>query len=859
MKFIFLSARQYDADFRKCLIEALWNAGHEAWHVKIGRCNELTSVEGRNEFCGIAGLIGMIRRLRIIGSEGKVVYVDSTGAATPVRSILLRFALQSGTWCFDIFDNLLYNYHGLRLLKTRMSIELLARYSSILLALSRETLRLFPGAKHLDNAADIQRSARENRNFRDLLILSSIDQRFDFEFVREIARLSPERRIIIHGGVDENCEITGRRLTELCTRQANILHTGRYGFDEVAAIIEPYVIGLTPYAATSRLTEFINPDKFYIFLQGGLEVVSTDIPQARRMSELIHVVNSPAEALEVVKRIEQDRAFRKNTGLGPDYNWSTRARDLVDIVVAADREKERINDRELELPNPAETANELVSLKTQALHGGVARLFGQAANFVLRLGFMMVLARLLSPQDFGLVAMVTVVTGIYELFSSAGLSSATIQKATVTNAQISTLFWVNMLVGILLSLLCLVTAPVLAEFFHEPRVFGITMVMSLGFLSNAAGVQHTALLSRQMRYVILTIIEITSLLISVAIGIGMALADFGYWALVGSSLAYTTCITIGVWLVTGWVPGMPRRDQHIRSMLGFGGIVTLNSLIVYCGYNLEKALLGRFWGANSLGIYGRGYQIINLPTSNINAAVGGVCYSALSRLQHDPVRYKRYFLKSYSLITSLTIPITIFSALFADDIVLIVLGPKWGEATAVFRLLAPTVLVFGLINPMGWFLFSLGLQLRSLILASIIAPLVLIACIIGLPYGPTGVAFAYSTALSLWLIPHLVWCVHGTMVSPRDLANAVAPPLVAGGVAALLAWPADNWISGFSSPIVRLMLGAFVAFVSYYCILLFALKQKAMYFSLLRELLPDSFFTRKDIVVQKLANFSSFS
>ena len=98
----------------------------------------------------------------------------------------------------------------------------------------------------------------------------------------------------------------------------------------------------------------------------------------------------------------------------------------------------------------------------------------------------------------------------------------------------------------------------------------------------------------------------------------------------------------------------------------------------------------------------------------------------------------------------------------------------------MFQLLAPTVLVFGLINPMGWFLFSLGLQVRSLILALIIAPLVLTACFIGLPYGPTGVAFAYSTALLLWLIPHLVWCVHGTMLTPRDLAIAVGPSLIAG-------------------------------------------------------------------------------
>ena len=339
MKFIFFSARLYKSDFRKFLIEALRAAGHEAWHVRIGRCNKLTSIEGSEEFCGIAGLLGMIRHLRIIGAKGKIVYVDSTGAITPVRSILLRVLLRAGTWCFDIFDNLLYDYRGYRLIKARISIKLLAHRSRILLVSSRESLRLFPSARHLDHAADVPRVNREDRNFRDLVVLSSIDQRFDFELVREIARLSPAHRIVIHGHVMHDNEIIGRGLAELCAQQTNIVYSGKYEFDDVPAILNPYAIGLAPYVI-GRLTEFINPEKYYSYLQGGLEVISTDIPQARRMGEWIHVVNSPADAVEVARRIEQDKTFRKNTGLGPDYSWSRRARDLVDVVNAPEAGEE---------------------------------------------------------------------------------------------------------------------------------------------------------------------------------------------------------------------------------------------------------------------------------------------------------------------------------------------------------------------------------------------------------------------------------------------------------------------------------------------------------------------------------------
>jgi hypothetical protein len=357
MKFIFISVRRYDADFRKFLIESLRAAGHGVWHLRIGRCNRLTSAEGSEELCGIAGLLEIIRRLRVVGAKGKIVYVDSTGAVTPIRSILLRLALRGGTWCFDVFDNLLYDYRGFRLLKARIAIRLLARWSSKLLVLSRESLRFFPSAWHLDNAADVPRVSRGDGNFRDLVVLSAIDQRFDFEFVRELAQLAPARRIVIHGYVLHDNEIIGRRLAELCAQCANVVYRSKYGFDDIPAILGPYAIGLTPYVV-GEMTEFVNPDKYYMFLQAGLEVISTAIPQARRMREQIHVVNSPAEVIEVARRIEQDTTFRKNAAEGQDYSWRRRARDLVDIVHATEAAEVRFNTRASAATSLADTANQ---------------------------------------------------------------------------------------------------------------------------------------------------------------------------------------------------------------------------------------------------------------------------------------------------------------------------------------------------------------------------------------------------------------------------------------------------------------------------------------------------------------------
>jgi O-antigen/teichoic acid export membrane protein len=293
-----------------------------------------------------------------------------------------------------------------------------------------------------------------------------------------------------------------------------------------------------------------------------------------------------------------------------------------------------------------------------------------------------------------------------------------------------------MLVGTALALLAVAMAPVVATFYHEPRLFSVTVVLAAGFLFNAAGVQHSALLQRHMRFTASAVIEILALLVSTAVGIGMAVSGYGYWALVAMTVVSPIVSTIGVWIGTRWVPGMPHRNVGIRSMMRFGGTLTLNGLVVYVAYNLEKVLLGRFWGADAVGIYGRAYQLVNIPTENLNSAVGGVAFSALSRLQEDPIRFKSYFLKGYSLVLALTLPITIICALFADDLIFVLLGPKWKEAAVIFRLLAPTILIFAMINPLAWLLFSLGMVGRSLKVALVLAPLVIAGYVMGLPYGP---------------------------------------------------------------------------------------------------------------------------
>jgi O-antigen/teichoic acid export membrane protein len=479
-------------------------------------------------------------------------------------------------------------------------------------------------------------------------------------------------------------------------------------------------------------------------------------------------------------------------------------------------------------------------LKERAIRGGLAKVCAQGTNYAFRIGSLMIMARLLSPKDFGLVGMVTAFTGVLTLFRDFGLSAATVQRVDVTEHQISTLFWINIAVGSVLGIFTTAMAPVAVAFYHEPRLYWVTVALSTAFLFNSAGVQHWALLQRQMRFTGLAVIDIIALVVSTVVGILVALAGLAYWALVAAAVTAPLVRTLCLWKVSGWIPGRPRRRVGLHSMMRFGGGLTLTSLIIYIAYNFEKVLLGRFWGADTVGLYGRAYQLSNIPTDNLNSAVGEVAFSALSRVRDDPPRLRRYFLKGYSLVLALTIPITIAVAIFSPELISVLLGSKWKDAAPIFRLLAPTILVFALINPIGWLVFSLGLVGRSLKVALVLAPLVISGYVIGLPYGPKGVALAYSTVMTLWVIPHIAWGVHGTAVSFKDVALAASRPLISGIVAGAVTFGVQLMWGQSLSPFLKLLVGTPVLFGSYAGMLLFVMGQKIFYMDMLRGLIKRS-------------------
>jgi O-antigen/teichoic acid export membrane protein len=478
---------------------------------------------------------------------------------------------------------------------------------------------------------------------------------------------------------------------------------------------------------------------------------------------------------------------------------------------------------------------EASEFKRKSVRGGAAAVLSQGVGMVLQIVTTVVLARLLSPTDYGLQAMVITLTGFFSLFKDAGLSVATVQRETLTHEQISTLFWINTALGAVLMIVVAAAGPFLVVFYKEPRLLWITAASATVFFLNSLAVQHRALLDRAMLFTTSAKIEVLSSVVGTVVAIGMAALGCGYWSLIVQTLSLYVVGTAAAWIAMPWMPGRPHWTPELRSMVRFGGTVTLNSFVVYLAYNTEKILLGRFWGPASLGLYGRAYQLSNLPVQQLTGSVGSVAFPMLSRLQGDAQRLRRSYLKAHSLVVSLTVPVVISCALFADEVVSTVLGPKWNGTAAVLRLLSPTVLVFALMNPLSWLLRATGRVERSLKIALFIAPVVILGVLAGLRHGPTGVAMGYSTAMVLLIVPLVAWAKHGTGITTADYWDCIKRPLAAGVLGGAAGWLFKFACHGALAPIPLLLGEMTISFGLYALLLLFAMGQKAMYADLLAQ------------------------
>lgn len=416
-------------------------------------------------------------------------------------------------------------------------------------------------------------------------------------------------------------------------------------------------------------------------------------------------------------------------------------------------------------------------LKGRSVRGGLLTITSQGSQFLLQSAMTVTLARLLTPADFGIVAMVTAVTGLATAFADLGLSEATIQREEINQHQVRALFWINVAIGLGLMLVTAGLGPVMAWFYHEPRLKAIALVTSSTFLIGGLRVQHDALLKRQMRFRAVAIRDVASSAVGVALAILMAWRGAGYWAVVAFPVAAQSTTMVLSWLAVRWIPGLPRRGANVRSILAFGGNVAASYFLNYILRNADNVLIGWWWGATPLGLYSRAYNLLILPVQQLSSPVSNVVVPAFSRIQGEAERFARSFLRVANLMMWALAPT--FAVLFvaARPVIAIVLGRQWGAAAPVFRILVIAALTLPLFQLTMWSLVSRGRSRELFRILAITSPLMVASFVLGLPYGIKGVALAGSL-MQVGVLPWILTrAFRGTNLTLTRVGQAILCPI----------------------------------------------------------------------------------
>ncbi len=398
-------------------------------------------------------------------------------------------------------------------------------------------------------------------------------------------------------------------------------------------------------------------------------------------------------------------------------------------------------------------------LGSRAAKGGALVATSQILKGLIEIGATMALARLLTPEDFGLLGMVVAVTGFIAMFKDLGLSMATIQRKEITHEQVTALFWVNLGLSTGLVAVTAALAPIIAWFYGDPRLIWITIGLASAFLFGGLTVQHEAILRRNMEFSSVAAVQISSMTFSVVCAVLVAVLGWEYWALVVKEVVSVAVSAAGVWIACGWRPGRPASAQGLKSLLRFGGNLTGFNIINYFARNLDDVLIGKLFGARSLGFYQEAYKILMVPLRQINNPIASVAIPALSRMTDEPERYRRAYLRILEKILLLTMPLGAFLIASSDWVILTILGDQWIEASPIFMALGVSILSQPIGNSAGWLFITQDRTREMLRWGFIGSATAVVSFLIGLPWGALGVAAAYSLVGIFVRTPLLVWFV----------------------------------------------------------------------------------------------------
>jgi O-antigen/teichoic acid export membrane protein len=488
-----------------------------------------------------------------------------------------------------------------------------------------------------------------------------------------------------------------------------------------------------------------------------------------------------------------------------------------------------------------------------AVRGAGATMFSGGVTLVAQIASTLVLARLLTPADFGLVAMVTTFSLLLTNFGLNGFTEAVLQQEELDHALASNLFWINLVAGALLSVGFAAAGSLLARFYREPALIKITVGISISIFLTSTSVLHLALLRRAMRFGTVSANDIVARVVSVVLSIILAWAGFGYWALVAGTIAVPLSQSLGAWYRCRWLPGLPRHATGTGSMLSFALNVYSRFGVNYLARNMDNLLVGWRFGAHSLGFYKKAYDLFALPASQITAPLANVAISALSKFKGDSFQFRRHIIGSITLMALVGMGVGANLTLAGRDLIRLFLGPSWGEAGRIFTFFGPGIGITLLYYTQGWIHLSIGRAdrwLRWSIFESIFTGLLFF---LALPWGPAGIAAAWTASYWILLFPAFWYAGRPAGIGLAPFIDAIWRYILASTLAGGICYVATGYMqnlmimAGWGGAFVRIAVESLLFWALYLgaVILLYGGTESLLLLvTLLKEMIPESVLSR---------------
>jgi PST family polysaccharide transporter len=458
------------------------------------------------------------------------------------------------------------------------------------------------------------------------------------------------------------------------------------------------------------------------------------------------------------------------------------------------------------------------TLTRKALVGTSWSVISTIARQVLSFVCSVVMAKLLGPEAYGLMGMVTLIASFLLTFRDLGTTTVIIQRQTVSNRLLSTLFWVNCGVGFALCLIVLCVSVPAAHFFNEPRLTKLLAVSSLSFIITSSGLVHNAVLTRNMAFGKLGITDLLSGVGGYVIAIPCALLGFGVWSLVFANLANSVISTALYWRLSGWMPSAEFDMEELRSVRKFSMNLSAFGLINYFSRNADNLIVGKVLGKVQLGYYQMAYNLMFYPIQNISSQITQVLLPAFSKIQNDDERYRSSYTRGCMLIGLFTFPVIAGMGILANPLIYALLGPKWAPAIILFQILAPVGFAQSVQTVAGQIFVAKARPDLLLKVGIGSAILFVTSFLIGVRYGAAGVASAYFIAyfvFNLYPVSALAFSLIGLSFS--HFVRQLLPQIAITGVMGLgcILWLKALELENITNPWVRLISGATVGMFLY--------------------------------------------